>query len=42
MDLDEEDLKIIEETKKKGYCYFRRTLSEQDKRLLEEEQNKLR
>jgi len=40
--LDEEDLKIISETKKKGYCYFRRDLDESEKALLEKEQNKLR
>lgn len=42
MELDEEDLKIIRDTKKKGYCYFKRTLSEQDQSLLDAEQMKLR
>lgn len=41
-DLDEDDLKIIRDTKKQGYCYFKRTLSEQEQTLLEAEQNKLR
>lgn len=31
---DDEDNKILNETKKKGYCYFRRELSEQDKNLI--------
>lgn len=35
VDLDEEDLKILEETKKKGYCYFRRELTEEEKALRE-------
>lgn len=30
-ELDEEDEKIINETKKMGYCYFRRELSEKEK-----------
>lgn len=42
MELDEEDLKIIQDTKKKGYCYFKRTLSEKDQSLLDAEQMKLR
>lgn len=42
MELDEEDLKIIEDTKKQGYCYFKRTLSEKDQSLLDAEQMKLR
>lgn len=33
VDLDEEDLKILEETKKMGYCYFKRELTEQEKEL---------
>eukprot|EP01056_Protomagalhaensia_sp_Gyna25_P005515 Protomagalhaensia_sp_Gyna_25__5514@NODE_73_length_5593_cov_125_550234_g55_i0_p3_GENE_NODE_73_length_5593_cov_125_550234_g55_i0NODE_73_length_5593_cov_125_550234_g55_i0_p3_ORF_typecomplete_len364_score85_29Aha1_N/PF09229_11/2_4e16_NODE_73_length_5593_cov_125_550234_g55_i023063397 len=35
VDLDEEDLKILEETKKKGYCYFRRELTEEERALRE-------
>eukprot|EP01053_Blabericola_migrator_P001486 Blabericola_migrator_1__1485@NODE_1393_length_4632_cov_214_102957_g932_i0_p2_GENE_NODE_1393_length_4632_cov_214_102957_g932_i0NODE_1393_length_4632_cov_214_102957_g932_i0_p2_ORF_typecomplete_len503_score121_30Aha1_N/PF09229_11/3_4e17TPR_16/PF13432_6/1_2TPR_16/PF13432_6/7_5e06TPR_19/PF14559_6/8_6e06TPR_19/PF14559_6/8e03TPR_15/PF13429_6/3_9TPR_15/PF13429_6/6e05TPR_14/PF13428_6/4_4TPR_14/PF13428_6/0_00085TPR_14/PF13428_6/8_2e03TPR_1/PF00515_28/1_8e02TPR_1/PF00515_28/3_1e02TPR_1/PF00515_28/0_00064TP len=35
VDLDEEDLRILEETKKKGYCYFRRELTEEEKVLRE-------
>ncbi|EZG79459.1 activator of Hsp90 ATPase, amine-terminal protein [Gregarina niphandrodes] len=31
--LDEEDLKIIEETKKRGYCYFRKQLTEEERKL---------
>eukprot|EP00752_Nemacystus_decipiens_P005276 g4785.t1 len=42
MELDEDDLKIIQDTKKQGYCYFKRTLSEQDQKLLDAEQMKLR
>ncbi|CAN0534389.1 unnamed protein product, partial [Ectocarpus sp. 8 AP-2014] len=42
MELDEDDLKIIQDTKKQGYCYFKRTLSEQDQQLLNAEQMKLR
>lgn len=42
MELDEDDLKIIQDTKKKGYCYFKRTLSEKDQSLLDAEQMKLR
>lgn len=42
MELDEEDLKIIQDTKKQGYCYFKRTLSEKDQSLLDAEQMKLR
>lgn len=42
MELDEDDLKIIEDTKKKGYCYFKRTLSDKDQSLLDAEQMKLR
>lgn len=42
MELDEEDLKIIQDTKKKGYCYFKRTLSEKEQSLLDAEQMKLR
>ncbi|OII73642.1 uncharacterized protein cubi_03440 [Cryptosporidium ubiquitum] len=33
VDLDEEDLKILQETKKMGYCYFKRELTEQEKEL---------
>ncbi|KAG5190547.1 hypothetical protein JKP88DRAFT_266903 [Tribonema minus] len=40
--LDEEDLKIINETKKKGYCYFRRKLDDKEQAMLDEEQRKLR
>ncbi|CAM9545471.1 unnamed protein product, partial [Phaeothamnion confervicola] len=39
---DEEDLKIINETKKQGYCYFRREVAETDAKLLAEEQARLR
>lgn len=42
MELDEDDLKIIQDTKKGGYCYFKRTLSEKDQSLLDAEQMKLR
>ena len=42
MELDEDDLKIIQDTKKQGYCYFKRTLSEKDQKLLDAEQMKLR
>ena len=42
MELDEDDLKIIQDTKKQGYCYFKRTLSEKDQSLLDAEQMKLR
>ncbi|CBJ32816.1 conserved unknown protein [Ectocarpus siliculosus] len=42
MELDEDDLKIIQDTKKQGYCYFKRTLSEQDQQLLNAEQMKLK
>lgn len=42
MELDEEDLKIIQDTKNQGYCYFKRTLSEKDQSLLDAEQMKLR
>lgn len=42
MELDEDDLKIIQDTKKQGYCYFKRTLSEKDQQLLDAEQMKLR
>ncbi|CAN0106856.1 unnamed protein product, partial [Sphacelaria rigidula] len=42
MELDEEDLKIIQDTKKQGYCYFKRTLSEKDQSLVDAEQMKLR
>jgi tetratricopeptide (TPR) repeat protein len=40
--LDEEDLKIIEETKKKGYCYFNRKLTAAEQALVDAEQQKLR
>ncbi|PFH34352.1 tetratricopeptide repeat-containing protein [Besnoitia besnoiti] len=33
LELDEEDQKIIDETKKMGYCYFRRNLTEEEKQL---------
>ena len=33
MEVDEEDAEIIKETKKMGYCYFRRDLTEEEKRL---------
>ncbi|RQX72801.1 tetratricopeptide repeat-containing protein, partial [Toxoplasma gondii CAST] len=33
LELDEEDEKIINETKKMGYCYFRRDLTEEEKKL---------
>ncbi|KAJ1605199.1 hypothetical protein OJ253_3258 [Cryptosporidium canis] len=33
VELDEEDLKILEETKKMGYCYFKRELTEQEKEI---------
>lgn len=33
LELDEEDQKIIDETKKMGYCYFRRDLTEEEKKL---------
>ncbi|CDJ42773.1 hypothetical protein, conserved [Eimeria tenella] len=33
MELDEEDAAIVQETKKMGYCYFRRDLTEEEKRL---------
>ncbi|KAH8582008.1 TPR repeat-containing [Cryptosporidium sp. chipmunk genotype I] len=33
VDLDEEDLRILQETKKMGYCYFKRELTEQEKEL---------
>ena len=33
MEVDEEDAAIIKETKKMGYCYFKRDLSEEEKRL---------
>lgn len=42
MELDEDDLKIIQDTKKQGYCYFKRTLSDKDQKLLDAEQMKLR
>ena len=42
MELDEEDLKIIQDTKKQGYCYFKRTLSKREQSLLDAEQMKLR
>uniref|UniRef100_A0A0G4HAI9 peptidylprolyl isomerase n=1 Tax=Chromera velia CCMP2878 TaxID=1169474 RepID=A0A0G4HAI9_9ALVE len=32
-ELDEEDLKIINETKKMGYCYFRKELTEEEKAM---------
>ncbi|CAM9832623.1 unnamed protein product, partial [Pylaiella littoralis] len=41
-ELDEDDLKIIQDTKKQGYCYFKRTLSDKDQKLLDVEQMKLR
>lgn len=31
VEFDEEDLKILKETKDKGYCYFRRELTEEEK-----------
>ena len=33
MEVDEEDAAIINETKKMGYCYFRRELTEEEKRI---------
>ncbi|OEH75528.1 sperm-associated antigen related protein [Cyclospora cayetanensis] len=33
MEVDEEDAAIINETKKMGYCYFRRNMTEEEKRL---------
>ncbi|EEA05605.1 TPR repeat-containing protein [Cryptosporidium muris RN66] len=33
IELDDEDMKILAETKKMGYCYFRRTLTDQEKEL---------
>ncbi|KAL8425262.1 hypothetical protein Efla_002328 [Eimeria flavescens] len=33
MEVDEEDAAIISETKKMGYCYFRRDLTEEEKKL---------
>ncbi|KAH7649991.1 hypothetical protein FG379_001835 [Cryptosporidium bovis] len=33
VELDDEDLKILQETKKMGYCYFKRELSEQEKEI---------
>ncbi|KAF7456367.1 tetratricopeptide repeat-containing protein [Cryptosporidium felis] len=33
VELDDEDLRILEETKKMGYCYFKRELTEQEKEL---------
>ncbi|PHJ22208.1 tetratricopeptide repeat-containing protein [Cystoisospora suis] len=33
LELDEEDQKIIDETKKMGYCYFRRDLTEEEKKI---------
>ena len=33
MEIDEEDAAIINETKKMGYCYFRRDLTEEEKKL---------
>ncbi|CDJ50392.1 hypothetical protein, conserved [Eimeria brunetti] len=33
MEIDEEDAEIIKETKKMGYCYFRRDLTEEEKKL---------
>ncbi|KAH8740802.1 hypothetical protein FG386_002764 [Cryptosporidium ryanae] len=33
VDLDDEDIKILQETKKMGYCYFKRELSEQEKEI---------
>lgn len=33
MEVDEEDAEIIKETKKMGYCYFRRNLTDEEKEL---------
>mmetsp|Transcript_7731 Transcript_7731/g.15367 ORF Transcript_7731/g.15367 Transcript_7731/m.15367 type:complete len:574 (+) Transcript_7731:315-2036(+) len=38
IELDEEDRKILEETRKKGYCYFRTERSAEDERLLKQNQ----
>ncbi|VWU53052.1 chaperone binding protein, putative, partial [Hepatocystis sp. ex Piliocolobus tephrosceles] len=35
LDIDEEDEKIINETKKMGYCYFKKDIKEEDKKLFE-------
>ncbi|CAA9989982.1 chaperone binding protein, putative [Plasmodium knowlesi strain H] len=35
LDIDEEDQKIIDETKKMGYCYFRKDIKEDDKKFFE-------
>ncbi|SBT41165.1 chaperone binding protein, putative [Plasmodium ovale wallikeri] len=35
IDIDEEDQKIIDETKKMGYCYFKKDIKEDDKILYE-------
>ncbi|GAW82226.1 chaperone binding protein [Plasmodium gonderi] len=35
IDIDEEDQKIIDETKKMGYCYFKKDIKEDDKKLFE-------
>ncbi|CAD2101978.1 chaperone binding protein, putative [Plasmodium vinckei lentum] len=35
LEIDEEDQKIINETKKMGYCYFKKDIKEDDKKLFE-------
>ncbi|CDO66133.1 chaperone binding protein, putative [Plasmodium reichenowi] len=35
LDIDEEDQKIINETKKMGYCYFKKDIKEDDKKFFE-------
>ncbi|KJP86334.1 hypothetical protein AK88_04053 [Plasmodium fragile] len=35
LDIDEEDQKIIDETKKMGYCYFKKDIKEDDKKFFE-------
>ncbi|GBG28945.1 41 kDa peptidyl-prolyl cis-trans isomerase [Hondaea fermentalgiana] len=42
VELDEEDRKILEETRKKGYCYFRTQRSAEDERLLQQNQGPAR
>ncbi|CRH01733.1 chaperone binding protein, putative [Plasmodium relictum] len=35
LDIDEEDQKIIDETKKMGYCYFKKDIKDDDKKFFE-------